>query len=1417
MSRIQNAGRCLWPVTLATLLSVSVATAQPPVAITWVGQWGGPSSAVAVDGSRVYVGDGHYLSVFDLTVPTTPALLGKSEPMNEPVYGIAVVVPGEVVAVADGWAGLYFFDVSNPAAPILAGEYDTIGESEDVQALGNFVFVADGDQGLGIVDVSAPSAPYWVGGFDTSGHARDVVVSGGMAYIADGVAGLQIVDVTIPEAPVHISTLTLSDEARGLAVFGSHAFVAAGYLGGFVAIDVSDPSAPAVAGSCGTNGLAESVSVLGSHAFVADSWAGLTIIDISDPLAPTPVAAEDTPDWAAEVALGADLACVADQAGGLQVINITDPEDPAVVGSSSNASGPVVDVEIAGSLVLVADGRSVKALDVQTPSTPILQGETGSHEFAWGLTFRAPFAYLADGCAGFGVIDVTDPQSPQRVGTANLECAARDTVVSGDYAYVANDRGILHVVDVSNPALPAEVGKWQDPEAGYALGVAVSGQIALLAGAEQGLHLIDVSVAATPNRIGRLDTPGSSLDVDVAGPYAYVADSWNGLLIVDITTPASPLLVGGCTVPGSAEGVFVTDAYAFIAAGFGGLVIVDIKNPDAPTVVGAQETPGWARRVAASGQYVYVADQSNGLMVFQIPEPVRDYVWNEPLGGVFDDPMHWTPAGPPSTGDRAIFDLPDSYTVTFPGNQTFTNAKLLVNGGEVRLDLSGSTYILSHTGDGNPSIAIGDQSSGPVDAALTMSNGNIMPKELVLGRWPENSGRLLLDHAAWIANENFCNIGVAGYGEFNLVNQSSAIHQSSSLGFEESGEGNLTLDGTDARWDVTDEIVVGRAGTGTMFVANAAEATARRLVAGELSTGVGHVLIEGGGTLNITESQQPGLVVGSQGYGFLGVQTGGRVFSTATMYFADQTNSGGDLDILSGATVDVIGELAMGRSNGAESIGLLDDADLAIHGHLIVGGHAGINDGGTGDLTISGSGHAEAEHVRVGDGAGGIGTLSVDGADSRMEIGVTLSPGTHSQMEIGPRGDGTVVVSGGGGVQVVMYPDGYSGLTILGGGEGGAGYLIISGTDSLYESLAQIQVGRRAMGDVRVEAQGVLRSLKGTSPTSSSGIIGMDIGGTGTVTVTGQGSRWEQDGALSVGWLSAGELRLEDGGLVECASGIVARMPGSTGAVTITDADSTWRTTGDLTIGGLPTAVGGVGNVIVAQNGRLEVGSTLLLWDSGILDVNGGSVIIGDPVLGPTNTVTVNAAGTLAGRGVIQANLHNVSGIVTPGAATGILTVNGDFQQQSAGRLHFEINGHLPGEEYDRLVISGTALLGGVMEVTLGGGFVPEVGDRFELMSFEVSTSEFADIELPSQVPDRIFAVEVGPNSVELLVGLPGDVNCDGVLNTADIDPLVMAMVDREGYEAAFPACKGEFADLNEDRSVNGGDLQEFVNALLVP
>jgi hypothetical protein len=158
--------------------------------VSSLGQLGGITVAVAVQGSYAYIQEGPRLTILDVSDPAAPAVAGRTAPMSYNVYGVCVA--GGYAFVGNSTAGLRVVDVSDPAAPFEAGFYDTPGSAYGVAVAGAYAYVADRYSGLRAVDVSDPSAPIEVGYFNTPGQAWRVAVAAELVYVSDYVSGLAI-------------------------------------------------------------------------------------------------------------------------------------------------------------------------------------------------------------------------------------------------------------------------------------------------------------------------------------------------------------------------------------------------------------------------------------------------------------------------------------------------------------------------------------------------------------------------------------------------------------------------------------------------------------------------------------------------------------------------------------------------------------------------------------------------------------------------------------------------------------------------------------------------------------------------------------------------------------------------------------------------------------------------------------------------------------------------------------------------------------------------------------------------------------------------------------------------------------------------------------------------------------------------
>ena len=85
------------------------------------------------------------------------------------------------------------------------------------------------------------------------------------------------------------------------------------------------------------------------------------------------------------------------------------------------------------------------------------------------------------------------------------------------------------------------------------------------------------------------------------------------------------------------------------------------------------------------------------------------------------------------------------------------------------------------------------------------------------------------------------------------------------------------------------------------------------------------------------------------------------------------------------------------------------------------------------------------------------------------------------------------------------------------------------------------------------------------------------------------------------------------------------------------------------------------------------------------------------------------------------------------------------------GSLNIEIGGLTAGTQYDRLAISGSATLNGSLNISLIGGFVPNPGDTFQIMTFGSRSGSFTTTNGLDLGGGRLFQVNLTSTSLTLV------------------------------------------------------------------
>jgi len=220
----------------------------------------------------------------------------------------------------------------------------------------------------------------------------------------------------------------------------------------------------------------------------------------------------------------------------------------------------------------------------------------------------------------------------------------------------------------------------------------------------------------------------------------------------------------------------------------------------------------------------------------------------------------------------------------------------------------------------------------------------------------------------------------------------------------------------------------------------------------------------------------------------------------------------------------------------------------------------------------------------------------------------------------------------------------------------------------------------------------------------------------------------------------------------------------------------------------------------LAFNGALNLGgNTLTLEGNGAVAVNndlttgGGSIVV--------------AGGALGGVGTIGGSVNVTGGAAAPGNSTGILTIDGDLSIGAGGSLDMEIDGLVAGDSHDQLVVTGSADMGGTLNII--GSFVPQVKDEMILVTAAEVTGSFDTVVGGDDLGGKAgldYVVRYDADAVVLVASAhDGDATLDAAVNVFDL--AILANNYNTGTGKTW-----EDADFTGDGEVNIFDLANLAN-----
>jgi autotransporter-associated beta strand protein len=475
---------------------------------------------------------------------------------------------------------------------------------------------------------------------------------------------------------------------------------------------------------------------------------------------------------------------------------------------------------------------------------------------------------------------------------------------------------------------------------------------------------------------------------------------------------------------------------------------------------------------------------------------------------------------------------------------------------------------------------------------------------------------------------------------------------------------------------------------------------------------------------------QPGFAVFGGTPGTVTVDDSAGAISATGMQFA--VNG----DTLTGDTLTLVA-----GSNGAAPIIRVGDgastgaAMTATIGNVIAGS-AGLDKTDLGTLVLTGSNTytggttISGGTLQLGNGgtAGSItgdvidnGTLAFDHGSAVGFAGLVTGTGSLAQ-----RGTGVLTLTGA---------NSYSGGTTI-----SSGTLALSGSGSIADS----SVADNATLDISAtQAGAAILSLSGNgavtlgsqtlSLSKANDTFGGVIAGTGGLTLlagteTLTGANMYSGGTTISGGTLQGNSSSLQGAITNNAALVFNQVSDGTFAGAISGSGTLTKAGSGLLIldGNSPFT----GNTTVSD-GTLEVG-----------DANTSSAFLG-------GNVQVAAGGTLRGHGTIGGDVVN-SGTIYPGGSVGVLTINGNYTQNSDGSLQIDVTPTQASE----LLVHGNASLAGNLNLIYAPGTY--TATTYTLVQATAITGNFATTNSGGAVPTALNpTVTYTGTQVELALSTP--------------------------------------------------------------
>jgi autotransporter-associated beta strand protein len=681
--------------------------------------------------------------------------------------------------------------------------------------------------------------------------------------------------------------------------------------------------------------------------------------------------------------------------------------------------------------------------------------------------------------------------------------------------------------------------------------------------------------------------------------------------------------------------------------------------------------------------------------------------------------------------------------LTLSGNNTYTGGTVIntgtlsvtgnVSGTEGVSIKSGTLAVqaggLLLTGTGG-SLSVGDASGD--NGTLQISGGSLASATANIGNAFRSNGTANMSAGIWTTQSRL-SVGFGGNGVLNL----SGGFVSNDEGFVGNQDGSTgVVNMSNGTWTNNSFLDIGGSGTGTLNLSGGSITASTGSIA-KYTNSTGIANITGGSWFNNNSFSVGDMGTGTLNLygGILSVGTNG----TGTVNLAKTAGSSGTMNWGNGNSV---GSLLAGGITGG-------------------GGSAVVNLNFTGNSTIGAVLSGGLSLNQIGTG------ISILTANNTHNGGTTVSSGTLWTKNSQALGTGNVLVNGGallttssqesimgnqtlsiGGNldwtsgKIAFYDTGTSplsgNLTINVGGNfttsAGSKTFDFSGVEALnsgdYTLVSTVGLVN-ATGVNFVAAHGLYTTLYGNFTTTNKTVVytvtGATSGGTDIRNNGGPNTPIIANYNITGPTVTIGEIN-QVNALTFSSSAPLAIQ--SNGELIVTSGTLAVQTGSSVVSGGTLVAPEGLN-----KDGTGELDFTNNVVVTGTAAVNAGLLSVNGQ-LQATGGVVVNPNATLGGAGLIVGNVNINGGNLSPGNSPGTLSVAGNLVLTGANSTLIEIESPT---NFDRIVVSGTATLGGTLNAVAYEGGIITPGARYDFLQAGSIAGEFDSLVAPEGLRVRLL------------------------------------------------------------------------------